>query len=84
MELVFAPARYQRTVFKSSFVYKYSKRVRNLNMELPNQNMTIMVRPLPLFGSGAPHDSPRDPVAKGRVLVARTRPLELFHAQTAK
>ena len=29
-----------------------TKRVRNLNMELPNQNMTIMVRPLPLFGSG--------------------------------
>jgi hypothetical protein len=29
-------AAYQRTFFMSSFVEKYSKRVRDLNMEIPN------------------------------------------------
>ena len=36
-----------------------------------------MVRPLPLFGSGTPHAPQLDPVAKGRVLVARARPLKI-------
>ena len=64
MELVFAPAHYQRTVFKSA---------RNLNNELPNLNMTMALGHCHSSGQERHNVSQLDPVAKGRVLRGKGR-----------
>ena len=73
MELVFAPAHYQRTVFKSSFVEKYPNRARNLNNELPNLNMTMALGHCHSSGQERHNVSQLDPVAKSRVLRGKGR-----------
>ena len=67
---------YQRTVFQKLVCLQIFKTSSQSEHGITKSNHDDVVRPLPLFGSGTPHAPQLDPVAKGRVLVARARPLK--------
>jgi len=67
---------YQRTVFQKLVCLQIFKTSSQSEHGITKSKHDDVVRPLPLFGSGTPHAPQLDPVAKGRVLVARARPLK--------